>query len=231
MAAGQPPRREPAAAQRTVAGNRFERVLRAGRMKPAARREEWRDRHLVASNQRGETPLGKLDEPHDSPALQHRAAPRQDVVLQRRERRGIGLAAGANHEVPGGLMLLDLAPPDLPEPPAETIAGHRGGLVLGDDQSHPRVARQVVRPDHLQMPEAATPALGEAAADVGGAREPVGPRKARRRRQEPPCFDGSETVSRFRPFLRRRESTARPHRVAIRARNPCLLMRRLLRGR
>ena len=106
MAAGQPPRREPAAAQRTVAGNRFERVLRAGRMKPAARREEWRDRHLVASNQRGETPLGKLDEPHDSPALQHRAAPRQDVVLQRRERRGIGLAAGANHEVPGRLMLL-----------------------------------------------------------------------------------------------------------------------------
>ena len=80
------------------------------------------------------------------------------------------------------------------------------------------------------MPEAATPALREAAANVGGAREPVGPRKARRRRQEPPCFDGSDTVSRFRPFLRRRESTARPHLVAIRARKPCLLMRRLLRG-
>ena len=81
------------------------------------------------------------------------------------------------------------------------------------------------------MSEAATPALREAAANVGGAREPMGSRKARRRRQEPPCFDGSDTVSRFRPFLRRRESTARPHRVAIRARKPCLLMRRLLRGR
>jgi hypothetical protein len=39
------------------------------------------------------------------------------------------------------------------------------------------------------------------------------------------------TVRRFRPFLRRRDSTARPQRVAIRARKPCLLRRRLLRGR
>jgi hypothetical protein len=38
-------------------------------------------------------------------------------------------------------------------------------------------------------------------------------------------------VSCFRPFFRRRESTARPQRVAMRARNPCLLIRRLLRGR
>jgi len=81
------------------------------------------------------------------------------------------------------------------------------------------------------MLEPATPTLGKAAANVGRAREPVGPRQARRRRQEPPCFEGSETVSRLRPFLRRRDSTARPQREAMRARNPCLLMRRLLRGR
>jgi hypothetical protein len=67
--------------------------------------------------------------------------------------------------------------------------------------------------------------------NVGGAREPVGSWQARRRRQEPPCFDGSDTVSCLRPFFRLRDSTARPHRVAIRARNPCLLIRRLLRGR
>jgi hypothetical protein len=81
------------------------------------------------------------------------------------------------------------------------------------------------------MPVAATPAMCQAAADVGRAREPVGSRNARRSRQEPPCFDGIETVSCLRPFLRRRESTARPQRVAMRARNPCLLIRRLLRGR
>jgi hypothetical protein len=81
------------------------------------------------------------------------------------------------------------------------------------------------------MFEAAAPSLGEAAANVGRAREPVGSRQARRTRQDPPCFDGNETVSRFRPFFRRRDRTARPQRVAIRARNPCLLIRRLLRGR
>jgi len=81
------------------------------------------------------------------------------------------------------------------------------------------------------MFEAAAAALSEAAAKVRRAREPMGPRQARRIRQEPPCFDGSETVSRFRPFFRRRERTARPQRVAMRARNPCLLIRRLFRGR
>jgi hypothetical protein len=81
------------------------------------------------------------------------------------------------------------------------------------------------------MFEAAALAMGKATANVGRAYEPMGSRQARRSRQEPPCFDGIETVSCFRPFFRRRESTARPQRVAIRARNPCLLIRRLLRGR
>jgi hypothetical protein len=40
-----------------------------------------------------------------------------------------------------------------------------------------------------------------------------------------------ETVSRFRPFLRRRDKTARPQRSAMRKRNPCLAIRRLFRGR
>ena len=128
-------------------------------------------------------------------------------------------------------MRLQLDPPDLPEPATETIAGHRGRPKLRNDQSHPRVARRVVHPDHVQVLEAATPSSREAAANVGRSGEPVGSRQARRRRQEPPCFDGSETVSCFRPFLRRRDSTARPQRLAMRALNPCLLIRRLLRGR
>src|SRR3989449_11265801 len=45
------------------------------------------------------------------------------------------------------------------------------------------------------------------------------------------CLDGVRTVRRLRPFLRRRESVARPQTVFIRARNPCLLVRRRLRGR
>ena len=89
----------------------------------------------------------------------------------------------------------------------------------------------IVHPNHVQVLEPATLSLRETATDIGRAREPVRPREARPCRQEPPCFEGSETVRRFRPSLRRRESTARPQRVAIRARNPCLLIRRLFRGR
>lgn len=44
-------------------------------------------------------------------------------------------------------------------------------------------------------------------------------------------FDGSFTVRRLRPFLRRRLRTSRPHLVSIRVRNPCLRIRRLFRGR
>jgi hypothetical protein len=44
-------------------------------------------------------------------------------------------------------------------------------------------------------------------------------------------FDGSFTTRRLRPFFRRRLRTSRPHRVSIRARNPCVRMRRLFRGR
>src|SRR5919108_1414787 len=45
------------------------------------------------------------------------------------------------------------------------------------------------------------------------------------------CLEGERTVRRLRPFLRRRDSVARPQTVFMRARNPCLLMRRRFRGR
>ena len=80
------------------------------------------------------------------------------------------------------------------------------------------------------MFEPAAPAMGEATANIGRAYESMGSRQARRSRQEPPCFEGIETVSCLRPFFRRRDRTARPQRVAIRARKPCLLIRRRFRG-
>lgn len=42
---------------------------------------------------------------------------------------------------------------------------------------------------------------------------------------------GMTTANTLRPFLRRRERTARPHFVSMRARKPCLRTRRVLRGR
>jgi len=56
--------------------------------------------------------------------------------------------------------------------------------------------------------------------DLGGSRHAPGPGISLLSRQAPPCLLPTDTVSRFRPFFRRRDSTARPQRVAIRARNP-----------
>ena len=47
----------------------------------------------------------------------------------------------------------------------------------------------------------------------------------------PAYLVGSLTVSCFRPFLRRRASTSRPHLSDMRRRKPCVRIRRLLRGR
>jgi hypothetical protein len=47
----------------------------------------------------------------------------------------------------------------------------------------------------------------------------------------PAYLEGNWTVSRLRPFLRRRLRTSRPHLVAIRNLKPCVRIRRLLRGR
>jgi hypothetical protein len=47
----------------------------------------------------------------------------------------------------------------------------------------------------------------------------------------PAYLDGNWTVSRLRPFFRRRLKTSRPHLVAIRNLKPCVRIRRLLRGR
>jgi hypothetical protein len=47
----------------------------------------------------------------------------------------------------------------------------------------------------------------------------------------PAYLEGNWTVSRFRPFFRRRLKTSRPHLVAMRNLKPCVRIRRLLRGR
>ena len=46
----------------------------------------------------------------------------------------------------------------------------------------------------------------------------------------PGCLGGIDAVSRLRPFARRRFSTLRPPGVAMRARNPCVRLRRRLLG-
>jgi len=127
-------------------------------------------------------------------------------------------------------MLGQLASPEVLEPPPQTIAGHRGFLEPGYDQSHPRMARLRRRPENVEVRSAGAAAGPEDQANVEPADQPMRARKALAVGQTRACFEPMDTVRRFRPFLRRRDSTARPHRSSIRLRNPCLATRRLLRG-
>lgn len=157
--------------------------------------------------------------------------PAGQLCSQIRERGSVGSGPRPYHQIPVRLPFPQIQPPYFLEPPPQTIAGHRGGLKPGNDQSHPGVARCVAGPDHLQRPAPASATRQQAVADISGTRQAKSPRESPLSRQRLPCLDGMETVSRFRPFLRRRDSTARPQRVAMRERKPCLFMRFLLRGR
>jgi hypothetical protein len=231
MTADEPASSQPGPPQGTVTGDRLECVLGAGWSKAAARRQHRGDGQLIPSDQASEHATGQQQQGHGGSPGEHRCAPAEQLISEGVECRVVGPRSGLYDHVPRWLSRLDLESPDFTQPAPETIAGHRGRLVLGDYQSHPWLARLVVNPEYVHVLEAAAPALSETAANVRRAREPMCSRQARRWRQEPPCFDGSETVSSFRTFFRRRDRTARPQRVAMRARKPCLLIRRLLRGR
>jgi hypothetical protein len=161
----------------------------------------------------------------------HAFRPKPHLALERLEPGAVGFPASAHHEITGGELRLEVPPPNFLELPSQTITGHRTGLKLGNNQSDPRVTRCVVQPDHVEVLGSLPASFGETATKVRCSSESSDSREPLTRRQRPPCFEGMRTVRRFRPFLRRRDSTARPQRVAIRARKPCLLRRRLLRGR
>src|SRR5262249_14714602 len=134
-------------------------------------------------------------------------------------------------EITGRELRLEVTAPNFLEVPPQTITGHRTGLKLWNDQSDPWVSRCLVQPDHVEVLGPLPASFGETATKVRCSSESSDSREPLTRRQRPPCFEGMRTVRRFRPFFRRRDSTARPQRVAIRARKPCLFRRRLLRGR
>lgn len=124
--------------------------------------------------------------------------------------RLVGLAPDPDQQVPAGLASLHLAAPDLAEAPPQTIAGHRAGPEPGYNQSHPWVARRIVGPDDIQMRQSPASSRTKRVPDVLFPRQPIPARKPFAWRQALPCFDAMRTVSSRRPFLRRRDNTARP---------------------
>src|SRR5690606_19436720 len=131
---GEAPRCEPGALEGTVAPERFERVLGAGGRKPAAGRKRRRDGYLVAADQQHQAAAREfLQARHRSPH-ERGIAPGHELTPELGERRVIRFPPGPDDEIGWGLQRQDLAAPDFPEAPAQTIAGHRGRPELRNDQ-------------------------------------------------------------------------------------------------
>jgi len=126
--------------------------------------------------------------------------------------------------------VLEFATPELLEAAAKPIARHGRLTEPRHDQSETRVRRAPGDPADVEMGTAGPAARGEDMPNVGPANQPARAPEALIAGQRVACFVPIDTVSRLRPFLRRRDSTARPQRSPIRLRNPCFELRRLLRG-
>jgi len=141
MTADQTASGQPGALERAVSADGFEGVLRARRREATARWQGWRNALLVPADEESKNAARQLANKHGSPGTQNRLAPCQYLVLERFEGGSVRLAARLDYQVPGRLPLLNFSAPDLPEATPQTITGHRGRLKLGNDQSHPRLAR------------------------------------------------------------------------------------------
>ena len=119
---------------------------------------------------------------------------------------------------------------ELAHQPPHPVAGHRPADVPagGNAEARDPIVTSL-RDDHKTgtRPAAADPLQAEklgALADAMCLRESLVVARLQG------CFGGMLTVSRLRPLARRRFSTCRPAGVAMRARNPCVRLRRRLLG-
>jgi len=161
---------------------------------------------------------------------QHARAPLFQVARQVRAARPICGRAGANEDIDRGKRWHDLPPGILPESAAQAVTRDSRPPEPGRDHTKPWVTMFVSAPEDLEPGRPPSIAAGYHRSELDRPRETPVPRETLGR-QAPPCFDGIRTVNCRRPFFLRRLSTARPQRVFMRARNPCLRMRRLFRGR
>lgn len=176
-------------------------------------------------------PRATSDGPPATPLPRCHPDPPQQVGPKLRKTGPIRLPTNADHYVPIWNNNTDFPPPQLPEPTLQTIAGHRRLPEPRYDQSQTGVARCSGRPMDVQCCPANPASRAQDPPHLRPRHQPARAPKALGAGQTRACFEPMETVSRFRPFFRRRDSTARPQRSAIRFRKPCLAIRRLFRGR
>jgi len=182
--------------------------------RPEPDRQSW-------SSERIARPLGRAR--HDRPSEQ--------IGPKLGHAGPVAFLAGPEEHVSHRDGMLQLLAPQLLESPPQTIAGHCGLAEPRDDESQTRRWPVASGPQDVEVLPAGSPACPQDAPDFIPTGQPVRARMALAVGQTRACLEPTDTVSRLRPFLRRRDSTARPQRSAIRFRKPCLAMRRLFRGR
>lgn len=126
-----------------------------------------------------------------------------------------------------------VAAEELPYQAANAIARRRATDLAagGDAESRRRVLS--LAGDHDEVGDGLAPPLVLQGQKLVALAQAVLPRKALRSvacRAQCGCLGGIETVNRLRPFARLRLRTCCPPGVLIRARKPCVRLRRLLLG-
>jgi hypothetical protein len=111
------------------------------------------------------------------------------------------------------------------------VADHGIADARADRNADPRRAIPSCSSQHDEVVCVIAPGITLHTQVIHALAQPRALREARRpARRHPGCLGGTEAVRRLRPLARRRLRTFRPPGVAMRARNPCVRLRRRLLG-
>ncbi len=244
MAAAQPPGGQPAAATRPVDPDRLERVRAARRVEPAARPEQRADEPAVARDQPDQQPGRRRPRRLAGPrhfstrSLVHTAPPcrrssdRTTRPSSAAKSAWLAVAAGGlarnTRRLPSGS---DCRYPAIRWRSRRltrlrTTAGPTARLTVkptfGGSATPSRTSRCPASSGRPVLLPARIAALNSLRRRIRAAWGSIGYRRR---------ADGAgQTLTRARPLRRRAESTARPARVRMRSRKPCVFARRRLFG-
>jgi hypothetical protein len=146
----------------------------------------------------------------------HRVQICGEIWLTRVRGRGVR----AHHKKATARQQLKVPAHERAEPPLDTVPGHRRANRPADDETDPGRLPGLVGPDEQVTDDGGT---ARASPGAHGQRELRAPAHPGRWRQ-------NQALSRARPLDRRAARTARPARVRMRSRKPCVLARRRLFG-
>jgi len=218
--------RKASAANEPVPLKRLLRVARAGRRVPARRWEERRERDLIDPDQQDHS-LHQPARDHEIPDTD-RSLSRSSRIPWKLASRASGFAITTKSR-PGGSCLCRRTSRINRRTRLRTTALPTRLLAVIPTRD-PLATFLCMRIRTTSAPCCRRPCCWTRRNSLRRRRRAFLGKPLARATPQPGCFGGTDTVSRFRPFARRRRSTLRPEGVAIRARNPCVRFRRRLLG-